>query len=181
VPWPAPLQCGVPHFDLTRNQVLALIAVTLVLHTAEEYFTFPFVLPTLAQRLPPWVPMPSVDQSVSGLHTALILAAVLPCLVIVWAMISRIHGLFVAGLFIEAVLLVNAIFHSVTAIVAGAYVPGLVTAVLINLPAGIYVFHRAIRQHWIRIRVAWQLTIAAAVLHVVWLGAAAMSVHHHHR
>ena len=125
--------------------------------------------------------MPSVDQSVSGLHIALILAAVLPSLVILWAMISRIHALFIAGLFVEAVLLVNAVFHSMTAILAGAYVPGLITAVLINLPVGILIFRRAISQRWIPASLAWQLLIASAVLHVVWLGGAAISAHQHHR
>ena len=163
-----------PNGLLSRNQVLALIAITLVLHTAEEYIAFPIVLPTLAQRLPSWLPSPALHQSMSSLHTALIIGAVIPCLVIVWAIISRVHGFLIASMFIEAVLLVNGIAHTLTAVLARGYVPGLITGLLINLPFGIYAFRRAVNQGWIRDYRAWQLIVAAAVVHVVWLGSAVL-------
>ena len=154
---------------LSRNVVLALIGVTLALHTAEEYLAFPLAMSSLGRQLPGWLPAPALRHSVTNLHVALVLGTVLPCMVITWAIVSRSHGFLIASLFVEAVLLVNAVAHMLTALVARSYVPGLITAVLINLPFGIYVFRRAVRDHWIRDYRAWQLVIAAIAVHLAWI------------
>jgi len=158
--------------------VLALIAVTLALHDTEEYFAFPaFIASATTRQIAPWLPAPALQHSMTNLHVALILATVLPAIFIVWAIFSPRHWLLIAALLVEAVLLVNAFAHSLTAIALRRYVTGLVTAVLINLPFGIYVFRRAVRGNWIRRRVAWQLIVIALVLHVVWLGSAVLRRH----
>jgi len=154
---------------LSRNVVLALIGVTLALHTAEEYLAFPLAMSSLGRQLPGWLPAPALRHGVTNLHVALVLGTVLPCMVITWAIVSRSHGFLIASLFVEAVLLVNAVAHMLTALVARSYVPGLITAVLINLPFGIYVFRRAVRDHWIRDYRAWQLVIAAIAVHLAWI------------
>jgi hypothetical protein len=159
----------VPRIALSRNQTLALIAITLILHTAEEYVAFPLSLSSLGRQLPWWLPAPALRHSMTNLHIALIAGAVLPSLVIVWAIISRSHGFLIASLFVEAILLVNAFAHMLTAILKFGYVPGLITAVLINLPFGIYVFRRAVSERWIRNYRAWQLLAAALVVHVIWI------------
>ncbi len=164
-----------PNNCLSRNAVLALIGVTLAIHTAEEYFAFPIFMPSLGRQLPAWLPSPALQHSVSNLRIALIVGTVLPCLVIAWAIISRAHGFLIASLFVEAVLLVNAFAHTLAALLRGGYVPGLITAVLINLPFGIYVFRRAVSENWIRRSRAWQLIIAAILLHVVWLGSGVLT------
>lgn len=156
--------------SLVRNSVLVLIAVTLAIHNAEEYIAFPLVLPTLGRQLSGWLPAPALQHSMANLHLALILATVLPTVFIVWAIFSRRHRLLIAALLVEAVLLVNAFAHMLAAVLRGGYVPGLVTAVLINLPFGLYVFRRAIRERWIRASVAWQLIGVAIALHLAWLG-----------
>ena len=46
----------------------------------------------------------------------------------------------------------------------------MITAVLINLPFGIYVLRRAVKERWIGARTAWKLMGTAVVLHVVALG-----------
>jgi hypothetical protein len=172
------VKCGVPSFALTRNQVLALIAVTLALHDTEEYFAFPaFIASASTQQIAPWLPAPALQHSMTNLHVALIIATVLPAIFIVWAVFSQRQWLLIAALLVEAVLLVNAFAHTLTAVALRHYVPGLVTAVLINLPFGIYVVRRAVRDKWIRRAVAWQLIIVAVVLHVVWLGSALLWTH----
>ena len=155
---------------LSRNVVLALIGVTLALHTAEEYLAFPLAMSSLGRQLPGWLPAPALRHSVTNLHVALVVGTVLPCMVIAWAIVSRSHGFLIASLFVEAVLLVNAIAHTLTALLAHSYVPGLITAVLINLPFGIYVFRRAVRDRWVRDYRAWQLIVAAIAVHLVWIG-----------
>ena len=93
---------------LSRNAVLALIAVTLAIHDAEEYFAFPLFLRSLGRQLSRWLPAPALQHSMANLHLALILATVLPCDIIVWAIFSPRHWLLIAALLVEAVLLVNA-------------------------------------------------------------------------
>ncbi len=156
----------------SRDTVLVLIAVTLAIHDAEEYFAFPLFMRSLGGQLSKWLPAPALQHSVANLHIALILATVLPGIFIVCAIFSPRQWLWIAALLVEAVLLVNAFFHMFAAVLRGGYVPGLITAVLINLPFGLYVFRRAVRDRWIRSSVAWQLIAVAVAVHLVWLSSA---------
>src|ERR1700753_1627914 len=72
--------------SLSRNAVLALIGMTLVLHTAEEYVFFPPFL-SAPSRLPPWLPPPRLLQNPRDIHVALVIATVLPLVVIAWAIL----------------------------------------------------------------------------------------------
>ena len=155
--------------SLSRNAVLALIGLTLVLHTTEEYLTFPAFLSSPDEPLLAWLPLPGLLHKSQELHIALVLATVLPLLVIAWAILSRRKALLVAVLLVPSVLLVNAFGHILASLVAGGYVPGLLTAVLINLPFGVYVFQKAVKERWIRAEEAWQLIGVAVLLHAVWL------------
>ncbi len=160
---------------LSRKAVLALIAVTLAIHDAEEYFTFPLFLRSLGRQLSGWLPAPALQHNMANLHLALILATVLPGIFIVWAIFWPRQWLLIAALLVEAVLLVNALFHMLAAVLRGGYVPGLITAALINLPFGLYVFRRAVRDRWIRRSVAWQLIIVAILVHVAWLSSGVLT------
>jgi len=163
---------------LSRKAVLGLIAVTLAIHDTEEYFAFPVFLNSLSGKLSGWLPAPASQHTVTNLHIALILATVLPSIFIVWAMFSRRQWLLIATLLVENVLLVNACFHMLTAVLRGGYVPGLISAVLINLPFGLYVFRRAVQEGWIRGRVAGQLIVVAVLLHLIWLSTALLATRH---
>ena len=154
---------------LSRNAVLALIGLTLVLHTTEEYLTFPAFLASPGDPLLAWFPLPGLLHKPQEVHIALMFATALPLLVIAWAILSRRKALLIAGLLVPSVLLVNAGAHMLASLVHGGYVPGLITAVFINLPFGVYVFRRAVKEQWIRARAVWQLIGVAVVLHVVWL------------
>ncbi len=153
----------------SRNLVLALIGVSLVLHDTEEYFTFPAFFRS-QNRLLHWLPTPTLLQNTQHLHFALLMATILPSLVVVWAILRPGKALLVSVLFLESVLLVNAFWHMLAAAVNHGYVPGLMTAALINLPFGIYVLRRAVREQWIGQRAAWLMIGAAAVLHIAAVG-----------
>lgn len=154
---------------LSRNAVLALIGVTLVLHTTEEYLTFPIFLSS-DNRLHRWLPAPRLLQSPHDLHLALVMATVLPLAVITWAILRPNKILLISALFLECILLVNAGWHILAALVSGGYAPGVISALLINLPFGVYVLRRAVKDQWITTRTAWQLIGIAVGLHVVALG-----------
>ena len=155
--------------SLSRNAVLALIGVTLVLHTTEEYLTFPAYLSS-ASRLPRLPPPPGLLRNPQNLHVALVMATVLPLAIVAWAILRPRKALLVSVLFLECVLVVNAGWHIFAAWVRGGYAPGVITAVLINLPFGVYVLRRAVKEHWISARTAWQLIGVALVLHIAALG-----------
>jgi hypothetical protein len=154
---------------LSRNAVLALIGVTLVLHNTEEYLTFPVFLRSFS-RLQKWLPKPALLQSPYNIRLALVMATVLPLVVIAWAILRPNKGLLIAALLLQSILLVNAGWHILAALVRGGYAPGVVTAVLINLPFGIYVLRREVQDRWIGARTAWQLIGIAFVLHIVAVG-----------
>ena len=155
--------------SLSRNAVLALVGVTLVLHCAEEYLTFPAFFSS-PDAMPHWLHPHGLLYNAQHMRVALVMAALLPLCVIAWAILRPRHCLLVAVLFLEAVLLVNAGWHLVATLVRGGYAPGVITAVVINLPFGVYVLRRAVREQWIRPRTAWRLITIALVLHIVALG-----------
>jgi hypothetical protein len=156
-------------YSPSRNAVLVLIGVSLVLHNTEEYLTFPAFFRS-SSRLLHWLPSPVLLQNPLRLHLALLMATVLPGAVVAWAVLRPGKALLVAALFLESILLVNAGWHMLAAVVNRGYVPGVVTATLINLPFGIYVLRRAVKEQWIGSRTAWLMIGAAAVLHIVAVG-----------
>jgi Protein of unknown function with HXXEE motif len=154
---------------LSRNTVLTLIGATLVLHTTEEYLTFPAYLSS-ANRLLRLLPPPEFLQNPQSQRVALAMAAVLPLAVVAWAILRPHKALLVSVLFLECILLVNAGWHIFAAWVRGGYAPGVITAVMINLPFGVYVLRRAVKEQWIPPRTVWQLIGIALVLHIAALG-----------
>ena len=155
--------------SLSRNQVLALIGVTLVLHDSEEFLTFPAFLLS-DERLRRWLWPHGLLQNPQNLRYALVLATVLPLAVIAWTILRPRKARLVAVLFLESILLVNAGWHIFAAVLRGGYAPGVLTAVLINLPFGVYVMRRAVNEQWIPARTAWLLIGIAIALHVAALG-----------
>ena len=153
----------------SRNVILALIGFSLVLHDTEEYFTFPAFFRS-PSRLLHWLPTPVLLQNTQHLHFALLMATILPSLVVVWAILRPGKALLISVLFLESVLLVNAFWHMLAAAVNHGYVPGVITAVLINLPFGLYVLRRAVRERWIGVRAAWRMIGLAAFLHIAAVG-----------
>jgi hypothetical protein len=154
---------------LSRNTVLALIGATLVLHTTEEYLTFPVYLSS-ANRLLRLLPPSELLQNPQSLRVALVIATVLPLAVIAWAILRPRRALLVSVLFLECILLVNAGWHIFAAWVRSGYAPGVITAVMINLPFGVYVLRRAVKEQWIPSRTVWQLIGIALLLHIAALG-----------
>ena len=156
--------------SLSRRAVLAAIGLTLVLHTIEEYATFPELLSSRDAGLPEWLHPNKFLHNAHELRIALVIATVLPLVMIAWAILRPGKGLLISALLLESILLVNAAWHVLAAMVRHGYAPGVVTAVLINLPFGVYVLRRAVKEQWIGTRTAGLLIGIALVLHVVAVG-----------
>lgn len=155
--------------SLSRNTVLALIGITLVLHDAEEYWTFPRFLSSVGQ-LPRWFPPPRLFQHPRDIQVALVIVTLIALAVISWAILSPRKVPLILALLIASILLVNAGWHILASFVRGGYAPGVITAVLINLPFGVYVLRRAVKEQWIRAQAAWRLLGIAVAFHFILLG-----------
>lgn len=124
----------------------ALIPVVAA-HNFEEWLTFPLfgnVPQTAAARLG----LPFEPPSWTATQIALVLVTVLPAFVVIWASFGRqrlikdmlvcgIAGIFFANIFIP---------HLPLSIAIGGYSPGVVTAIVINLPFCLFLWRCAVRE-----------------------------------
>lgn len=89
-------------------------------------------------------------QNPQNLRIALLTVTLLPFAVIAWATSRQCKALLVSVLFLECILLVNVGWHVFCRL--GGYAPGVITAVLIDLPFGVYVLRKAVKEQWIQRR-----------------------------
>lgn len=68
-------------------------------------------------------------------------------------------------LVIQLILLVNAFWHAAAAIMLGGYAPGVITALLVNLPLSWVVLARNRREQWLSSRATWAALGIVVVLH----------------
>jgi hypothetical protein len=135
---------------VTQRQVGYVIAGCVTLHNVEEGLTFSSWLPWTLARLPvslrPWFAQVSVDE----MYLALVTVTAVAWGLAFW--MARQPASAVSRwlvLLVQAIVLVNACWHFlVAAVVVRGYVPGLITAGVVNLPFSIYVFRRSVRERW---------------------------------
>ena len=127
-----------------------LVALFLALHNLEEALTMAAFLPQIRQLLSGLVSPQGLaaTHDLSWFYSSLPWATLLPAAV-VWVATtgrpSRAKAWAVA--FVQSLMLANVVIpHVVAAAVVGGYVPGLVTAVGINLPYSIYFLRRTVRE-----------------------------------
>jgi uncharacterized protein with HXXEE motif len=131
-----------------------LVALFLALHNLEEALTMGEYLPHIEEQLSGLVfgRRFAAIQDLSWFYSSLLGATLLPAAV-VWAATtgrpSRAKAWAVA--FVQSLMLANVLVpHVVLAAVVGGYVPGLVTALGINLPYSIYFLRRTVRDGVLR-------------------------------
>ncbi|HKT59147.1 MAG TPA: HXXEE domain-containing protein [Gemmatimonadales bacterium] len=147
--------------------VLWLVPILLALHNTEEALFFPRYLPFVLYRLPAaWQALiaPLTTGQVGG---ALAVVTGVAFIVTWWAFQRPDSAVALwLVLLIQATVLLNALWHLAAAVVLfGGYAPGLVTALLLNLPFSVYLLRRAGRERWLERRALWALAPAAIVLH----------------
>jgi uncharacterized protein with HXXEE motif len=153
---------------MTRRWALWLLPLVLALHNFEEGVFFPRYLPRVLGRLPAgardWIGPVTTRE----MGAALVLATVIPLGFSLWAAARPTSR---AALWLVLVmwstLLLNALWHMAAALVLfGGYAPGVVTAVLLNLPISILVLRRAVAEQWLSRRSSWALVPAAVAFHL---------------
>lgn len=152
---------------MSGRRVLWLVPLLLALHNAEEAVFFPRYLPFVLSRLPPgWRAVAGpVTSGQVWLALAIVTAVALGlCAWSQWRPGSR-TALWLL-LLLQATVLLNVLWHVAAATVLfRGYAPGLVTALLLNLPFSLYLFRLAARERWLGRGALWAIAPAALVVH----------------
>jgi hypothetical protein len=149
------------------RSVLWLVPSLLALHNAEEALFFPRYLPLVLSRLPVGWQAVIAPLTTGQVLSALVIVTVSALLVAWWADQRPSSGLALwLLLLIQSTVLLNVLWHAATAVMLfGGYAPGLVTALLLNLPFSIYLLHRAAAERWLDRGALWALVPSAILLH----------------
>jgi Protein of unknown function with HXXEE motif len=149
------------------RRVLWLVPVFLTVHNVEEAVFFPRYLPFVLARLPAGWQAVAAPLTSGQVWSALTVVTGVAFAIAWWARgrpDSR-AALWVL-LLIQSAVLLNAVWHAVAAVVLfGGYAPGLVTALVLNLPFSIYLLGRAFREQWLTRPEGWALVPGAILLH----------------
>ena len=110
----------------------------------------PAFAPRVRERLSGLVPASvlAATQDLTWFYVALVFATVVPAAVVLAATSGRASGGKAwAVVFVQSLFLVNVFVPHVPAAVAlGGYAPGVVTAVLVNLPYSVYFLRRSVSE-----------------------------------
>jgi len=149
----------VPNGEFRVHRLFWIAAFAFALHNAEEAFGITSLYPEpLRTALEP--------VSASGVQRALVVVTVLP--VALALSVSRGvpgHWSLWLLLLLQATLAINAVAHVVFAFLAEGHAPGVVTAVLLNLPLAFYILRRAWKEGWVSASALWALLPAALFVH----------------
>jgi len=152
---------------MAPRQVLWLVPTLLAAHNAEEALFFPRYLPFVLARLPAGWQAVAAPLTTGQVWSALAVVTGAAFAVAWWA--SRRPDSQTALwllLLIQSAVLLNALWHAAVAVVLfDGYAPGLVTALLLNLPFSLYLLRRAAREQWLSRPARWALLPGAVLLH----------------
>jgi len=143
-----------------------LLPLVFALHNGEEALTIGRFLPEVKAQLPSWAAAWAGDLTVPLYLTALSIVTVLGVLAGLWVFLRPgSRAALWTLLLLQAVLLLNAFSHLMTAALVRGYAPGVATAAVINLPFSLYVFRIASREAWLTRSAFFALIPAAAIVH----------------
>ncbi len=149
---------------MSQRAALWLVPIAIAVHNLEEALFIRTFLPFVNQRLRAILGPAAPDVTARTYFIALFVVTVIPFVIAATGDLSRKRGAAVYAMVTIAVtMLVNVAVHLGGAVLAGGYAPGLVTAVVVNLPLFAYVVRRAVREQWVRRWTA--VTLAAILLH----------------
>jgi len=153
---------------LNRRSWFLVLGLSLCLHNAEEILRAAEMLQFMQSEAPGFVRDAYAGVTVPELQgSLLILTAIALSGIVVAAVFSAAAAAASAfGMMALAALLgLNAFFHIVLFIQTGAYMPGLVTALLITLPISVTLLERARHQRWVPSRAFWAAVAVGVVAH----------------
>ena len=148
---------------MSRKTLLWLVPVFLFVHNLEEAL----VMPAFIERRNSAVPGPLRDIIPSVNYRqfliSLIIITVIPVLIaLLW--LGRKTGRYLLVLF-QVVMLINVFAHVMMALFLRGYAPGLLTAILINLPFSIYLLKRVVAERWLSRRAVALMFPLGIIIH----------------
>ena len=149
-----------------RARLLWLVPALLALHNAEEALTLRPVLPALRARLPEGLRAFAPEVTYPAFLVAVAVVTAAPLAVALAGDLRRARSR--AGyalLAVQATVLVNVASHLAAAALLGGYAPGLATALGVNLPFSLFLFHVAWHGRWYGRRALAALAPLALLLH----------------
>jgi hypothetical protein len=160
---------------MSKKLLLWLVPVLVTIHNLEEAL----FMQTFIQIRNASVPGPLRDLlppiTYRQFLISLIIVTIIPY-VIAWLGNLEQEGSRTVYLLLgfQVIMLFNVLAHIMMATIIGGYAPGVVTAVVVNLPFSLYLLHRAVKQKWVSRRAILLLFPAGLILHVLGLPAIIM-------
>jgi hypothetical protein len=157
---------------MKSKTLLWLIPLLAAIHNAEEAATMPRFLGEGGLRLPAAMREIASNISYPQFLAALVFVTLIPIIIAAFSDLSREHsGAAYALLCTQVVMFINVFWHLAMALLTRGYVPGLISAMAINLPLSIYILRRALVERWFSRRATALAFLIAFFLHapVLWL------------
>jgi len=151
---------------MSRRSWYLILGLALALHNGEEMLRATQMLQFMQSDAPGFLREAYSGITVSELQGSLLILTAIAFLGIVLAAVFSAAAASAFGMMVLAALLgLNAVFHIVLSIQAGAYMPGLVTALLLSLPVSVTLLVRARQQRWVSARAFWTVLPVAVLIH----------------
>jgi hypothetical protein len=157
---------------MKRKTLLWLIPLLAAIHNAEEAATMPHFLGEEHLWLPAAAREIAANISYSQFLAALVVVTLIPIIIAAFGDLSRERsGAAYALLCTQVVMFINVFWHLAMALLARGYVPGLISALALNLPFSIYILRPALIERWFSRRAMALAFLIALLLHapLLWL------------
>jgi hypothetical protein len=151
---------------VSHRAVLYLIAALVLVHNAEEALAFTRLWTSVREHVKEVAGI-GLSTTPEPMYPALLVATLVPAAIMVWAARrpDRPVRLWFA-LLVQTVIFLNALAHVAIAFVGfHGYAPGLLSAVLLNVPYSVFVYRKARQGQWISVSGWWLLLPAALLVH----------------
>lgn len=151
---------------MSRRAWFLLVGAAFTLHNGEEALAAPRLLEFMLTRGPGFLRDFYAGVTPSELQASLLILTALGLVVTAAATRAPAAPASAFAMMVFAALLgLNAVAHLGLAVVARAYMPGLVTALLINLPLSTMLLLHARREGWVSRAAFWAVIPVGLVLH----------------
>ena len=151
---------------MSRRSWYFVVALAFALHNFEEAIAARRMLELMQSRGPGYLRAFYSGIAASELRASLLILTTLGLLVIMAAARSPTKpGSSYVMLVFAAFIGLNALAHVVLTVAFGAYMPGLLTALLLTLPVSVLLLTRGRREGWVSSTVFWTVFPIAVLVH----------------
>jgi len=155
---------------MSRKALLWLVPVFVTIHNLEEALFMPAFLQTRNDSIPAGLRSLLPPITYRQFLIPLIILTAMPYLIAWFGNLERERSVSVYVLLgLQVVMLYNVLAHIVMAAAMGGYAPGVVTALIVNLPFSLYLLRRAVKESWAPRKVIVLLFSVALIVHAVGL------------